>query len=186
MPTPDIYGLTHRESLGYWLNQAHLVGSGVEVGCAFGQFASRVLSQWTGQRYFMVDPWENLPKEEYPEDHEHVDYEDWFKCCSKLAEDDKRVTLLRKRSLEAVSEFKTASLDWVYLDGNHDYRFVMEDLDAWFPKIIRGGLICGHDFYNTKEGGHWCAVADAVLRWMKEHNTVFTVTPCTSWWAIKL
>lgn len=178
--------LTHRESLGYWLNENGLLGEGAEIGCAFGQNASRILSTWKGSKLNLVDPWENLPNTEYQEAHEHVDYEDWFKCCLKLSMDDPRASLIRKRSADAAPDFRTGSLDFVYIDGNHDYAFVMQDLDLWYPKIKVGGLISGHDFYDSHEGGHWCGVASAVLRWMKEHNMVFSVTPCTSWWAIKV
>lgn len=181
----DIYGISHREQLGYWLNEMQLLGSGAEIGCAYGYFSGKVLSQWKGKKLYMIDPWTNLPDSEYREQHATVDYELWYKECQKLAHDDPRVQLIRKRSVEAAADFEPNSLDWVYIDGNHDYGFVMQDLDAWFPKVRIGGIICGHDFYNAKTDGHWCGVADAVIRWMGEHTKVFTVSPCSSWWCAR-
>ena len=177
--------ITHREQLGYWLNDNGLLGTGVEVGCAFGQYSARILSQWKGKAHYMVDPWENLPDSEYREAHTGIDYNSWYDSCQGLAKSDGRVTLIRLRSVEAAKQFEAHSLDFVYIDGNHDYGFVMQDLDAWFPKVKAGGLIGGHDFYDKFDGGHFCGVASAVLRWMAEHGMPFTVTPCTSWWAIK-
>lgn len=182
---PDIYSLTHRESFGYWLNENNIIGSGAEIGCAYGHLSRTILSKWKGETLYMVDPWVNLPNDEYREEHSSVNYEAWYDECVKLSQQDTRIKIVRKRSVEAAQEFQPLSLDWVYIDANHDYGFVMQDMDAWFPKVRVGGIICGHDFYNAKESGHWCGVADAVIRWMGEHNKVFTVTPCSSWWCIK-
>lgn len=176
--------ITHRDMLGYWLNQNGLLGVGVEVGSAAGQFAAHILSTWQGKELHLVDPWENLPPNEYLENHDHVDYEKWFQDCRALAAQDPRAKLHRMRSVEAAKEFPASTLDFVYIDGNHSYGHVMEDLDAWCPKVRRGGLISGHDFYTNIEGGNYCQVDAAVIRWMKEHGMVFSVTPCTSWWAI--
>lgn len=186
MKLPDLYTLTHRDSFGHWLNSEGLLGDGVEVGSAFGQFATQIAGQWKGRSLAMIDPWENLPKEEYRENHEAVDYIQWHRICQDLAARDNRLRLIKARSMDAVKEFENLSLDWVYIDGNHDYGFVLQDLDAWYNKVKTGGVLCGHDFYNNFEGGNWCGVADAVLRWMRERHFVFTVTPCTSWWSVKI
>lgn len=180
---PDLMTLTHRESFGLWLTQNNFTGDGVEVGCAFGNFSGRILSTWKGNKLFMVDPWTNLSSDDYPEKHDHVDYEDWYNQCLKISQDDTRATLVRKKSVDAASEFFTASLDFVYLDGAHDYSNVMKDLDAWWPKLKVGGVFSGHDF--LWDSPNFLEVAPAVLRWMKEHNQVFTVTSCSSWWTIK-
>ena len=38
------------------------------------------------------------------------------------------------------------SLDFVYIDGNHSFDFITQDLQFWFPKIRKGGIISGHDY----------------------------------------
>jgi hypothetical protein len=37
-------------------------------------------------------------------------------------------------------------LDFIYIDGRHDYAGVKEDVEAWYPKLKEGGLFAGHDF----------------------------------------
>jgi hypothetical protein len=42
------------------------------------------------------------------------------------------------------------SLDYVYIDADHSYKSVQEDLIAWYPKVKVGGLFAGHDWWNKE------------------------------------
>ncbi|MEP1930273.1 MAG: class I SAM-dependent methyltransferase, partial [Roseibium sp.] len=42
--------------------------------------------------------------------------------------------------------------DWVYIDGNHLYDFVKEDIEICFRKVRSGGIIAGDDFLWKREG----------------------------------
>jgi len=178
--------LTHRDMLGYWLNERGLLGEFVEVGSAEGRFAAKILSTWKGRRLYLVDPWARQDPSDYLEaTNQNAPFDDWYEQCRQLAEQDSRATLVRMLSLTAAKQFSNRQLDGVYLDGAHDYRNVLSDLDAWTAKIRPGGLIGGHDFKNDHEGGACCDVDTAVLRWCQERNITFTVTPCSSWFYIK-
>ena len=37
-------------------------------------------------------------------------------------------------------------LDFVFLDAAHDYQSVLADLQAWWPRIKKGGVLAGHDY----------------------------------------
>lgn len=58
-----------------------------------------------------------------------------------------RCELVKSSSLEFAKRFK-GEADFVYIDGDHSYSAVSEDVMAWFPRVALGGLLCGHD-YNT-------------------------------------
>lgn len=178
-----VHPLTHRESLGYFLNDKGLLGKGAEIGVAFAQFSSRILSTWKGQELYMVDPWASYSG--YQEAHAHINFEEWYQAAVKLSQDDPRAKVVRKYSVDASEDFKNGELDWIFIDGNHDYAHVLSDLDCWFPKVKIGGLVMGHDMYSDHENGAWCGVDKAVTRWCKERNIVFSVLPCTSWAFIK-
>jgi hypothetical protein len=42
--------------------------------------------------------------------------------------------------------FEDNSLDFVYIDANHTYEGVKEDIKYWYPKVKPGGLLLGHDY----------------------------------------
>lgn len=54
--------------------------------------------------------------------------------------------LMRKLSMDAVKEFKDESLDFVYIDANHSFDFVINDINEWGKKVKNGGIISGHDY----------------------------------------
>ena len=77
---------------------------------------------------------------------------------------------LKLTSLEASKKFKDESLEFVFIDASHEYEDVLNDLQAWFPKIKKGGILAGHDCYpNNPE---WGGVYKAVKETFKD----FTVT----------
>jgi len=41
------------------------------------------------------------------------------------------------------------NLDLVFIDANHGYDYVKEDIELWIPKTKKGGIICGHDYSDT-------------------------------------
>jgi hypothetical protein len=60
------------------------------------------------------------------------------------------------------------SLDFVFIDGAHDYETVKQDITDWAPKVRSGGIVSGHDYYN----GKWnkMGVIQAVDEYVAEHG----------------
>jgi len=48
--------------------------------------------------------------------------------------------------MSVVNLFKDNSIDFIYLDGRHDYCAVKEELEAYYPKVSCNGIMAGHDF----------------------------------------
>mgnify|MGYP006297919805 CR=1 FL=1 len=74
------------------------------------------------------------------------------------------VQIHRKSSLEAVRSFEDEYFDWVYLDGNHHYEYVRNDLEAYIPKVKSGGYITGDDYRydRCQKGGPEKAVKELI------------------------
>jgi len=77
-------------------------------------------------------------------------------------------------SMEAINEFEDESLDFVYIDSNHQFDFVMRDIIEWNRKVRIGGIVAGHDYKSQKTIG----VNQAVNVYLEAHNIcpVFTTT----------
>lgn len=58
------------------------------------------------------------------------------------------VIKIRKLSSDACNDIPDGSLDCVYIDGDHRYKSVCEDIRNYFIKIKIGGIIAGHDYYD--------------------------------------
>jgi hypothetical protein len=61
------------------------------------------------------------------------------------------VKTLDMPSGEASKKFKKQSVDFIFIDGSHDFDSVCSDIELWLPKLKPGGMIGGHD-YTTHEG----------------------------------
>lgn len=182
--------LDQRDNLGEWLNRRGLLGIGVEVGSLCGEFARTIISKWNGQKLIMLDPWEKQSPDVYREFTNNTDFSGAMASCESLwKEYPERIVLMRDYSPKASVYFQNFSLDWVYLDGNHSYEAVSEDLRAWWPKVRPGGLFGGHDFRTEVNELQCCDVKTAIEDWCKEYKLplpYITRHPgCYSWWITK-
>jgi hypothetical protein len=146
---PDV--LASRMDVGYWLNWLGLTGDGVEVGVLKGQFSFHLLNTWEGSRLTSVDPWREFPSSEYI-DTANLSLErhqqNYQECLGRLAPFGERSRVRRTTSCEAAREFAEGSLEFVYLDAQHHYEAVRDDIQAWYPKLKAGGVLGGHDYLD--------------------------------------
>ena len=72
------------------------------------------------------------------------------------------VNPIKMTSVEASKLYEDSSLDFVFIDGGHEYEFVKEDIEHWYPKIRDGGIIAGDDWnwHLTTNGGIQKAVKE--------------------------
>jgi len=82
---------------------------------------------------------------------------------------------IKAYSWEASNNFKDLSVDFVFIDADHEYDSVVKDINAWLPKVKKGGIISGHDYFNP------CGVKKAVDE--KFGNKVKFNGPC---WYVEL
>ena len=115
---------------------------GAEVGVRKGKF-SRVLCEANPELHlFCVDPWMPYGGRKYTQERQ----DGLLAECKKLLAP-YNVTIIRKTSMEGVKDIKEKSLDFVYIDGNHLFDFVMEDIIHWSRRVRSGGIVACHDFH---------------------------------------
>jgi cephalosporin hydroxylase len=138
--------ITHRNEIGTLLNEMRLTGRGVEVGVHHGEYSEIILEKWQGKMLFLVDIWK------YSQKNKNGD-QIMNNAKIRLSRFSKRFTMIRKPSVEAANEFINNSLDFAYIDACHTYEHVKADIQAWYPKIKSGGILCGHDYCPPKHIG---------------------------------
>ena len=121
-------------------------GKGVEVGTFKGEFSRQIVSIWNGTLY-MVDVWRPLGQE-YIDASNHINFGSglYHDAINNIKGFEDRAIMIRATSVIASEMFADESLDFVYIDANHAYEFVKEDIAKWWPKVKKGGWLCGHDF----------------------------------------
>ena len=72
------------------------------------------------------------------------------------------VTFIEQFSMDALKEFPDNSLDFVYIDANHEWPFVTQDIYYWSKKVRPGGVLAGHDYYRSNRKDSKCHVRGAV------------------------
>lgn len=118
---------------------------GAEVGTGAGKFAEILCRDIPNLKLYCIDPW--ISYDEYPEtwarDQNTMDatHEEARSRLQKYNCD-----IIRKTSLEAAKKFEPDSLDFVFIDGNHDFEYVVNDIISWMKIVRPGGILSGHDF----------------------------------------
>ena len=131
----------------------------VEIGTWEGGFSLELLKQTNCRKLYCVDPYKHFDEGEYPDGMNLLTqaqfdkkYEDTKRLFSTFGD---RVEFLRMESAEASKLFGDESIDFVYIDGNHDYKYVLSDIINWYPKIKKsGGWLCGDDIYSQDLAEH--------------------------------
>ena len=143
--------LYSRNELPLLLNYLNLKGIGVEVGVGGGFFSNLILERSELSVLYSVDSWEELSTKEY-DDISNVTQEEQLKnklrTANLLGVHGKRSIILPEFSNIVASKFEDNKLDFVYLDANHKYENVKEDLELWYPKVKVGGVFAGHDYFD--------------------------------------
>lgn len=128
---------------------------GAEIGVHDGDHAIDMMESLPIKKLYLIDPW--------------MSYEDYYESVKNPRKTTKalnermnvtkkilkkygdKVVFIRKFSSDAVNHFKDESLDFVYIDGNHQYEFVKEDIENYYPKVKKGGIIGGDDYTSSPE-----------------------------------
>ena len=100
--------------------------TGIEIGCDVGAHAESILTHCSIDRLYVVDLFENKWCEGF--------------CEGRLSRWYHRYVLLKGESLKIANKFGVNTMDFVYLDQEHDYKSVHDDLAIWWEKVKEDGI----------------------------------------------
>lgn len=139
---------------------------GVEIGTCRGINAKNILTTLSIKHLYLIDSYEGV----------------WNKYEGEarklLSGYNGMITIIKKKSMDAVNDIPY-DVDFVYIDGNHDYEFVKQDIQCYYPKVSNGGIIGGHDF-SVRFHGVARAVIEFAVECKKELQGIGQ-----DWWIVK-
>ena len=161
---------------------------GAEIGVYKGGFSEILCVQNPGVKLYCIDPWKIYDSEEIePYAHNQEALEEFYQeAVERLSK--YNCEIIRKTSMEAIKGFKSESLDFVYIDANHSYKNMKEDIEGWSKIVRKGGIVSGHDYGHFKHKDRNLGTKRAIDGYIKEHNKkLFLVNRNyqTTWFFIK-
>jgi hypothetical protein len=155
-----------KDLAGYFRDLGYKVGA--EIGVANGDYSETLCKEIPGLKLYCVDLWQ--PYEAY------TDYQRKSTFNKMLENTKKKLSkydchLIQAFSINAVNNFVDHSLDFVYIDANHNYSFVKEDIENWVKKVNFDGIVAGHDYRTPNTG-----VKEAVDEFVMEHDLKLHLT----------
>ena len=133
---------------------------GAEIGVRRGRY-SRILCNANPDLFlYCIDPWSGYSNK-YTDQKQEKIYQEAVKNLKDL-----NVEIIRKSSMDALADLKNESLDFIFIDGNHQYDYVAPDIIYWSKKVKSGGVVSVHDYYSFGLSG----VVEAVNGYVKSHH----------------
>lgn len=135
---------------------------GAEIGVWKGDHAAAILEALQPAELILVDPWE--PDEQYSDWNlkrygrpkwsrwRRTDWNGLYRAVVRRFADRPEVRIHRMPSAQAERIIKPGRIDFVYIDGNHSYQAVREDVRLWWRMVRPGGILGGHDYHDRQPG----------------------------------
>ena len=159
---------------------------GVEIGVNKGSHALKINRVNSECMLYCIDPWESYPGMEGQAERDEA-----YLTAKKLLDPIPSVHILRMSSMDALWDFEDKSLDFVYIDGDHEFPYVASDIFYWAKKVKSGGIVAGHDYNKNHRADEFIQVAEVVDAYTKAFNikpwfvmdeAIFPEHPGTFFW----
>lgn len=121
-----------------------------EIGVAEGYFAADILS-WGVSKLYMVDNWGTL--NQYGDGGNDQAWHDknFKEAKERVSKYGDKAVILHGLSVEMAEHVKE-KLGFINIDCDHSYKGVKADIQAWWPKLAKGGIMSFHDYENPNYG----------------------------------
>jgi len=148
----------------------------VEIGTDQGENAENMLKVLNINKLYCIDPY--LSYDLYLENRTKKTLNKAEKIAERKLKS--KIIWIKKYSNDAVEDIPE-KVDLVYIEGNHSYDYVKQDIENYWKVLKDGGILAGHDITNDFFGGDiLLAVAEFCIK-----NKLKPYTSRTDWWIIK-
>ncbi len=141
--------------------------TGAEIGVDRGLFSGDICLANPQLQLFSIDSWsassfeDSVNTSAFMQNQYDRHYQSTVTRLAKF-----NCQVIRKASLEAIENFADNSLDFVYIDANHSFVNVADDIYRWEKKVKPGGIVAGHDYehFPPSKDNHVKHVIDAYVK----------------------
>jgi hypothetical protein len=136
---------THNKALWDEYKQPlrHLVVA--EIGVYDGTYSKKIIQFLNIKQLVLVDPWKAWwwlePSTKFQDDD--LFYENLYKKVKNMFSNNPKVRIVRDTSLNAAKMFDDEYFDFIDINAGRTYESHKSDLEAWYPKLKKFGIICG-------------------------------------------
>ena len=109
-------------------------------------------------------------------------FENYYKEVKNKFSNNPKVRIIRDTSVNAAKMFDNEYFDFVYLDGDHSYESVTKDLESWYPKLKKFGVMCGDDYGHPSGVG----VIEAVTKFAYRNKLLVNCGEDNQFWFVKV
>lgn len=160
---------------------------GAEIGTWEGDYANTLLRKVPNLHLSCIDPWKSYG--DFNETCNDSDLmEEAYKKTLEILKG-RNVTIFRNTSQEAAEKIKDGSLDFVFIDGNHNLPNTIFDISTWERKVRLGGIVAGHDYVIKRYPPADIHVKIAVNAWIDAYQIrpwfLLTQSQWPTWFWIK-
>lgn len=153
-----------------------------EVGVQRGDFAEEILRRCQPRLLLLIDGWLYHSEGPYRLDKSNVSQAEhdrfYADVCERFRKEQTngQVVILRGLSGDVLPLLPNAMLDWVYLDADHSYDAVRQDLAWCAQKVKAGGFIGGHDYVKAPHQGF--GVVEGVTEFCRQQRWQLVARTC--------
>jgi hypothetical protein len=154
--------------------------TGVELGVSHGFHAQHLLEACPNLELVGVDAYRHI---RHGGGYDHISEEQFDDTCRKARGylvPTGRWRLMQMTTAQAAKIFRGPA-DFLFIDADHSYDAVRQDIRDWFDFVRSGGIVAGHDYGQPMWPGVKQAVDEVLAGWGLKAN----VGLGTVWWVQK-
>ena len=123
-----------------------------ELGVFKGEFSEEILKRTNPSRLCLVDIWEGSMTSGNKDGYNIVQIDNMELVYNEIKEkykDTTEVEVIRSSSVEYLNNCENDTFDMIYVDADHSYQGVTNDLKIAYHKLKDGGFLMGHDYVGS-------------------------------------
>lgn len=148
----------------------------IEIGVWKGEGTKEILDVLSVDKMYAIDMWKPFGSSEHDTETMKMAEDATRKKLSKYPQ----VEILKMSSDKAV-RLLPKGMDFIYIDGNHDYEYVKKDIENYYPLLKQGGILAGDDIANRRIPN---GVFKALAEFSVKHKLDVTIEGA-EWWVVK-